>query len=301
MNTTKVRTWLGIMRIPFLIMTPIYVLLGISVSIHDGNPFNAWFLVLSFLGALFAHISVNVFNEYFDYKSGVDFKTKRTPFSGGSGVLPSRALDPKKAFYLAIGTLVLLVLIGVYFVSVYGWPILILGLVGVFLIFFYTILLAKLYIVSEISAGGFALIVFGTYFVQNGNCSWSIAILTLISWLLISNLLLLNEFPDVEADRTDGRKHLPIILGREKSAKIYSFVMVLIYVILLGAVVLHFLPLTALLGLATLPLALKTIVGVLKHHSDSDALVPYLGTNVVVMLLTPLLVSIGMIIWVFLF
>ncbi|MCK4367128.1 MAG: prenyltransferase [Thermoplasmata archaeon] len=301
MNAIRVRTWLGVVRTPFLIMTPIYVLLGISVSIYDGNPFNAWFLVLSLLGALSAHISVNVFNEYFDYKSGVDFKTKRTPFSGGSGVLPSGALDPKKAFYLATGALVLVALIGVYFVFIYGWPILILGLMGVFLIFFYTILLAKLYVLSEISAGGFALIVFGTYFVQNGSYSWAIVTLTMISWLFITNLLLLNEFPDVEADRTDGRKHLPIVLGKQKSARIYSSVLVSIYVILLGAVVLHVLPLMALLGLATLPLALKTIAGVLKHHSDTTALIPYLGKNVVVMLSTPLLIAIGMIVWTFLF
>jgi hypothetical protein len=46
-------------------------------------------VLLIFIGALFAHISVNTLNEYFDFKSGLDLTANKTPFSGGSGALPN--------------------------------------------------------------------------------------------------------------------------------------------------------------------------------------------------------------------
>ena len=301
MKVARIKIWWLETRPHFLLLTPVCVFAGIAASVYDGHPFNFLYFLLAFVGALLAHISVNVLNDYFDYRSGIDLKVERTPFSGGSGILPSALLKPKDVYLFGLVSLGLVVLIGVYFVFIYGWPILILGLMGVFLIFFYTILLAKLYILSEISAGAFALIVFGTYFVQNGSYSWVIVTLTLISWLLIANLLLLNEFPDVEADRTDGRKHIPIVLGKKKAAKVYCSIMVSVYVLTVGGIIVSVLPLAALLGLATLPLALKAMRGALRYHSNTTALIPYLGTNVQVVLLTPILISVGVISWAVLF
>ncbi len=62
---------------------------------YDGAFFLSWAL-LALLGLLLAHVSVNVLNDYFDYRSGVDLKTQRTPFSGGSGILPPPNLHQNK-------------------------------------------------------------------------------------------------------------------------------------------------------------------------------------------------------------
>lgn len=56
--------------------------LGTSITWYDGY-FQLSYAVLAFIGLLLAHISVNVFNDYFDYRSGIDLETKRTLFSGG--------------------------------------------------------------------------------------------------------------------------------------------------------------------------------------------------------------------------
>lgn len=59
---------------------------------------------LALLGALSAYISVNVFNEYIDFKTGLDLVTRRTPFSGGSGTLPANPEMTEFALLTARGT-----------------------------------------------------------------------------------------------------------------------------------------------------------------------------------------------------
>ncbi len=79
---------LGPMRPPFLILAPVCAFLAISIVAYQ-SPTSLSFIkiFLVVIGAIAAHISVNTFNEYFDFKSGLDFKTMKTPFSGGSGAL----------------------------------------------------------------------------------------------------------------------------------------------------------------------------------------------------------------------
>ncbi len=296
MSTLKL--WIAETRPQFLLLTPVCILAGVAASLYDGYPLNVLHLILAFLGGLCAHISVNVLNDYFDYKSGIDLKAIRTPFSGGSGILPAALLKPERVFLLGVGSLGMVILIGIYFIAIYKLAILPIGLAGILLVALYTPFITKLPGASELAAGGFALIALGTYFTQTGTYSFTAVVVTLIAGLLIANLLLLNEIPDVEADKVGGRKHLPIILGISKAAKIYCSIIILTYAILIGGIILHLLPLPALLGLATLPLGLKAIRGALKHHGNIKALIPSLGANVFVVLLTPVLMSIGIIAWV---
>lgn len=291
---SKLKLWLLKIRLNFLLLTPVCVLTGIAASLYAGYAINLWHLVLAFIGAMLAHISVNVLNEYFDYRSGIDFKTARTPFSGGSGIL---VLPAQQVYFLGLACLGLVLVIGIYFLFIYGLSILPIGLIGAMVIYFYTPAIAKLPGISEIAAGGFALMVLGTYFTQTGSYSRVAAVVTLVAWLLITNLLLLNEFPDVEADQSGGRRHLPIVLGRERAAKVYCGITAAVYAVIVAGVASAILPLSALLGLATLPLGIKAMKGALRYHSDIPALVPFLATNVQVVLLTPLLMSIGIMAW----
>lgn len=295
------KTWILETRPQFLLLVPVCVFAGVAVSLYEGYSFNPLYFVLAFFGALFAHISVNVLNDYFDYKSGIDFKTQRTPFSGGSGMLPGALLGPRKVLLLGIGSLAVTVFIGIYFIFIYEWTILPIGLLGVVLILLYTPYLTKLPGITELIGPGlgFGLMVLGTYFTQTGAYSAAAAAVTLVAGLLIANLLLLNEFPDVEADRSAGRKHIPIVFSKGKAARIYCLIVVLTYAVIIGAVIANVLPLLALLGLATLPLGIKAMKGVLRSHSDIGNLVPAMGMNVQVVLLTPLLMSTGILIWAF--
>ena len=108
----KVKTWLMEIRAPFLLVTLISVLVGVSVAVYESYEINALYLGLAFVGALLSHVAVNVLNEYFDYKSGVDFKTMKTPFSGGSGVLPAGLLKPRSVYILGIFCIAAIIAIG---------------------------------------------------------------------------------------------------------------------------------------------------------------------------------------------
>ena len=292
------KIWFLETRPSFLLLVPVCVFTGVATSLYDGYPFRPLYFALAFIGALFAHISVNVLNEYSDYRTGIDLRTQRTPFSGGSGLLPAGLLKPTQALMLGLGSLAITVAIGIYFAVIYTWAILPLGIVGVLIILLYTPYLTKLPGITELVGPGlgFGLMVLGTYITQSGDYRVSSVLVSLVAGLLIANLLLINEFPDVEADRPAGRKHLPIIIGRAKSAWIYCAIAVLAYAVIVVGVAVGSLPLWALLGLATLPLGVKAMAGALKHHSDIPNLVPALGMNVMSVLLTPTLMSVGVII-----
>jgi 1,4-dihydroxy-2-naphthoate octaprenyltransferase len=104
---------------------------------------------------------------------------------------------------------------------------------------------------------------------------------------------LLNQFPDVEADKTVGRRHFPILIGRHLSSIIFSSFLVLTYVAIVVGVILSILPIGSLLGLATLILAIPLLKGSIKNADDIRNLIPFMGNNVLVNLLTPVLVAAG--------
>jgi len=259
---------------------------------------NVTHLVLASIGALMAHMSVNILNIYFDYRSGIDFNTERTPFSGGSPVLVSGLMDAKKALIFGLATMAAVFGIGIYFIVQYGWTVLPIGLGGLVIIYAYTPYITKVPVLTEVIGPGlgFGLMTLGTYFTQTGGYSAAGVYASVVVGLLVANLLLLNEFPDVEADRAGGRKHLPIIIGRRKTAVIYCLITAAAYAVLLTSVISGVVSWLALLGLATLPLGIKAMRGTLKHNSDTQKLIPFLAVNVIVVQITPLLMGIGIII-----
>ncbi len=289
---------LGPMKVPFLILTPMCILVGIATAMWSGARIDILSVVLIVIGAVCSHISVNALNEYCDFKSGLDFRTQKTPFSGGSGTLQERPDKAGCALATGIISLVLCFAIGMYFVFTVGVLLLPLGLLGMALIVFYTQWITKKPIVCLIAPGlGFGpLMVLGTHFVLTGSYSWTALLASLVPGFLVSDLLLLNQFPDVEADRTVGRKHLPILLGRKNVARIYIFFLAASYVPLFLGYALGVFPIHVFFALATTVIAVQTSRGVLKHSEEMKGLVPYLGKNVIIDLATPALLAIGLMI-----
>jgi len=289
------KIWLLETRPQFLILTPMCVLVGVAAAAYKGFELNPLHVILTLVGAILAHISVNVLNDYFDYRSGIDLATKRTPFSGGSGVLPAGLLKAQQVYLLGLASLIGVGAIGIYFTFEYGWAILPLGILGMLVIYLYTTHITKNPLLCAIAPGlGFGpLMVVGTYFTQTGEYSLAAGLASLVPGFLVSNLLLLNQFPDIEADKVAARRHLPIAFGRQFSARVYAALMIATYVSMAVAVSFSVLPLTALIGLLALPLAAKTVTGVLKNYDDTEKLLPFLGLNIQVILLTTLLTGVG--------
>jgi len=287
---------LGPMRIPFLLLPPICVALGIGTAYWRTGDTNWFYAVLAIIGAISSHISVNAFNEYYDAKSGLDERTEKTPFSGGSGTLQANPQARQAALRTAWISFIIPTLIGVYFFIVRGVMIIPLGILGLIIIYLYTNEITKNWFFSLITPGlGFGILwVMGTDFVLTGSYSMTAFIASLVPFFLVNNLLLLNQFPDAEADKTVGRAHLPIRIGNRASAKVYIAFLVLAYSAMILGVLLGYLPRWPLLGLLTMPLAFVTGKGVVENANDIPELIASLGQNVILNLLTPLLMAIGL-------
>lgn len=286
-------------RPQFLLLTPVCVSVGFAAAVYEGY-FNGLHLVLALIGALLAHISVNVLNDYFDYKRGTDLLTVKTPFSGGSGFLPKGLVKPEDAFKLGFGSLIIGLIIGAYFIYNYLVLLPIVALAA-FLIYAYTPLLTKVGVTEVFPGLGFGpLMVIGAYVTQLPVGSFPISPTVILAsipvGILVSNLLFVNEIPDYDADLKTGRRHGVILLGKKMSSRAYVLFLALAYASIVIPVILNLLPPYVLLGLATIPIAVKASKGVLKNFDQTDKLVPSLGQNVLVVLATPVLVTIGFLI-----
>lgn len=292
------KIWLGPMRVDFLYLDVACVLLGTGAAVWTHGSINVFYLILAFIGAVCAHISVNTLNEYFDFKSGLDLASDRTPFSGGSGTLQERPDMAPTVLRIAVAGLTITSVIGIYFLFVRGWALLPLGALGILVIVVYTNWITRKPLVSLIVTGlGFGLLmVMGTNYVLTGEYTWTAFFASLAPFFLGNNLLLLNQFPDVEADQSVGRRNLPILLGRQRCSILYALILLATYLSIVMGVWLGHLPAATLLGLLTLPLAVLAAVGVYRHANDLPNLLRYMGFNVLLNIATPVLMAIGLLI-----
>jgi 1,4-dihydroxy-2-naphthoate polyprenyltransferase len=291
------KRWSGVMRLPFLALSVVVVFLGSAMAWYDGS-FNPLYAGLTLLGLISAHAVVNILNEYSDFRNGVDFQTIRTPFSGGSGILPSGLIKPQSALMLARMLMIPALAVGIFFIVIRGLWLLPILLVGVFCILLYDRITTKMGWVEWAPGLGLgSLAIVGSYFVQTGSLSWGVVLASIPSGILAHNLLLLNEFPDVGPDRQAGRRSLPIMMGRHRVSLLYSRLTLGMYLwIVLGTILpdirnLKHMPVFCLLALLTLPFALKAIRG--AESTSHAKLVSAMGANVGVVLLTQILLGIG--------
>ena len=210
--------------------------------------------------------------------------------------MPERPELARLTLSVAIVTFLITGLIGVYFLYVKGLPLLPIGVLGLLVIAAYTPWITRSPLLCLIAPGlGFGpLMVIGTDFVLTGRYSWTALMASLIPFFLVSNLLLLNQFPDVEADRSVGRRHFPVTVGRRTSSLIYGAFLALTYISLILGVNFGYLPRTSLIGLTVLIVAVPTFIGVYRYAEEVKKLIPYMGLNVVINIVTPILVALGL-------
>ncbi len=300
---------IGVSRAKFLTLTVVCIALAATASWQAGATFSPALVTLVLIMALCAHISANAFNEYFDFHSGLDFLTQRTPFSGGSGVLVARAeMDDagtgkaahtsadKVALSVAVASLLVVLVLGLYLTLQLDWRLLFIGVPGVAVIYAYTRYINRWPLLCLLAPGlGMGLFMtLGAFWVFTGHISAGAVTLATIVTLLGSNLLLLNQFPDIEADRQVGRRHYPIVIGRQRCATLFTVLLSLCYVLIVLAVAMRWLPPHALLALLSLALLPHLLRGVFRYAEQPQQLVPYLGLNVVLCHTVPILLLIGL-------
>lgn len=274
------KVWFKAIRVPFFTATIIPVTLGSVVAWHDINNFIWMKFWLAMFGALLIHTGTNLANDYFDHLWGNDrVNLTPTPFSGGSRVIQDGLIKPKNILYVSLAAFILGSAIGLYlnFLSK-GNVILILGITGVFLGFFYT---AKPFRIGygsfgELAVGiGFGpLMVMGSYYVQAQSLSFKVFLVSIPVGILIALVLLINEFPDYLADKSVGKRTMVVILGKRNAVVLYHILLAAVYLFIISFVIFNYLPLTCLIVLLSLPLALKAFVISKKNFDKIYELLP---------------------------
>ncbi len=280
----------------FLGVTLVCVLLGVGAAARSGPPVRLGDSLLAALAALLGHVSVNLLNEYHDFRSGLDRLTVRTPFSGGSGSLPAHPEAAQAVGIAGVLALAATVAIGLHFIQSRGWALLPLGLIGTVLVVTYTPLITRQPLLCLLAPGiAFGpVMVVGSSLALGGHFSRVAAFASLPPLFLVSELLLLNQFPDVEADRQVGRRHLPIVLGRRRSAVLFGALLAMAYAAIAIGVGAGAEPRLCLLGLLTVPAGAHLAMRVRRHADDPERLIPCMGLNVALIHVTLLLLAIGL-------
>jgi 1,4-dihydroxy-2-naphthoate octaprenyltransferase len=299
MRLSRLKTLVRITRAPFLTAIVVPVLLGTCIAWREG--FFRWDLfLLTLLGAISIQVGLNTSNDYFDHLAGTDeINRELTPFSGGSRVIQDGMLAAQQVLTVSILAYLVGVVIGVYLAWVRGWPVLWLGLVGVFLAFFHNAPPINLYSLApglgELAVGiGFGpLAVLGSYYVQTQQLSYKTLWASIPIGLLITAVLYINEFPDYAADRRVGKKTLVVVLGRRRAVWGYAALIVAAYGLVVGGVAVRVVPAMSLLTLLTVPLAFRSIRGARRFHGDIPRLIPTNAGTILIHLLSGLLLCVG--------
>ena len=264
---TRIFAALVIMRAPFLSASifPV-VVAGVWYGQSVSQPFpwlNFW---LTLFGVIFLHLSANVFNDYFDGKSGADEANNDyfLPFSGGSRSVELGLITPAGQFRLGLFLMGVAVTCGIPLVLQYGLAIAQVGVLGALLGFFYTA--PPLRLIARRGLGELTiglcfgpLLTLGTVAALSGNMDMNAFWMGLPVGLLTTGILWINQFPDYESDKATGKNNLVVTLGVSLSRFGYAAIMIGAFVSIFGLVRAGLFNSGALLACLLLPMALRSI------------------------------------------
>lgn len=295
-KNTMDKKLLGVMRARFLLLTLACLVPALALGWYQTGALDPLTVALIVLAGLASHVAANALNEYEDFRSGLDFTTKRTPYSGGSGTLVAHAEFAPVALYLGLTCLMITLSIGWYFVQKQGAILIAPGLLGLVLVMAYTRWINLFPLLCLLAPGvGFGLLMVNlTVLVLTGKPSFEALALSVPVFLLVSNLLLINQLPDIEADRRVGRRHVAVAWGVVCAVRIYIVLAVCVYLSILATWLAGVLPMGVMLGWLTAPLAFWVSKDLVRWcGTDIHTLVPVMGRSLAVTLLTPLLLAAG--------
>lgn len=274
-----ISVWLRVIRVRFLLASVIAVLVGLVLNWSQNGTIEYFDAILTFAGVLALHASVDLLNDYWDFKRGIDTKTTRTKMSGGTGVLPEGLLKPSSVYRAGVIFLIIGSLIGSYFVITYGILIAIILGFAILSIYFYSTKIVDSGLGEFFVGVKGSMIVIGTFFIQSGEISLESILAGVVVGTLSSLVLFIASFPDHDADKSKGRKTLVIVVGKEKAKKIFWFFPLLVYSIILIGVSVNLFPLLSLICLLSFPLMIKSGLGLQKNYDSINDLVPFMSST----------------------
>ena len=288
-----ISAWFRVIRIRFLLASVIAVSVGLAITWWHSSNVTVIDAILTMAGVLALHASVDLFNDYWDFKRGIDTATKRTKMSGGSGVLPEGILKPRQVYAGGIIFLVIGTIIGVYFVITDG---IIIGIILVFAvvsIYFYSTKIVNWGLAEVFVSIKGTLIVIGTYFIQTSQINESVILGGIVVGVLSSLVLFITSFPDHDADKAKGRKTLVIGIGKKRASTIIWVFPAIVYGITISTVIAQIFPVACLIIIVTFPLITISYKKLKFGYNDINRLIPIMSSTLVYSRITGALFVVG--------
>ncbi|MFZ2088962.1 MAG: prenyltransferase [Desulfobaccales bacterium] len=250
-------------RLPFLTGSLTPVVMVAALLSFRGAWEGFWYFLLTILGVAGLHTGGNLINDYYDSFGSDPINKFATPFSGGSRVIQKGELSAEFVRNLAYACLGLGVACGLILIY-YGRPgVALLGLFGLAAAYLYSAspvqLMSKGFGELTIFLAFGPVLTLGSYYAMTGKMAPEGFFVGLPLAFLITAILWINEFPDLEADTAAAKEHLVARLGLKKSRLVYTGLMLAPFVSLPFLVEIFDLPGHLFAGLVALPLAVKAV------------------------------------------
>ena len=285
--------WFRVIRIRFLLSSVIAVSVGLAISwLHIGQ-IDILYAIMTMGGVVSLHASVDLLNDYWDFKRGIDTQTLRTKMSGGTGVLPEGLLQPNQVYRAGIAFLIIGSLIGIYFVIIDGIVIGMILAFAVVSIYFYSTKIVDSGLAEIFVAIKGTMIVLGTYFIQTLEINLTPIMGGIFIGALSSLVLFITSFPDFDADKAKGRKTLIISVGKQKATLVFWIFPIIVYSILISGIFYEIFPIYCIISLAMFPLIIKSGLLLKQNFDDINKLIPAMSYAITFSRITGALFVIG--------
>ena len=248
-------------RPPFLIASLMPVLIGAAWAGSTFHRFNGLLFGLALAATVLAHAAANVFNDVGDDVIGADSgNTGRIyPYTGGSRFIQAGLLSRSQMTRLAVALAAAALTLGAVLAVLRGPGVILLGIAGLGLGLLYSLPGAQLSargIGEAAVAIGFGVLpVLGTVWLLTGFIDPGALIICVPVSAWAAAILIINEVPDIEADRRAHKRTLVVRWGAGGARWIYSCLTLAALAASGAAIAVHALPLwylVAALALASL-------------------------------------------------
>ena len=251
------------------------VLFGATYALGYESKFSILKFILFLLACLLIQAATNLFNEYYDYKHGLD----KVDSEGISGSIVKGNLSPKEVMVGALVLYALAFVFGLILTFMTSVYVLLVGLVCMLAGYFYT---GGKYPIAyspfgEVVSGFFmgTIIIALSFYFQTGYVNADIIVISLPLFIMIGAILLANNIRDLDNDKDSGRRTYAILVGRNNAIKTMAISFIVVYLLNVLFIVTKYASWWNLLVFVTIPLAIKIIKG-FSANNDKKTMAPYM-------------------------
>ena len=251
------------------------VLFGATYALGYEIKFSILKFILFLLACLLIQAATNLFNEYYDYKHGLD----KIDSEGISGSIVKGNLSSREVMVGALVLYALAFVLGLILTFITSFYVLLVGVVCMLAGYFYT---GGRYPIAyspfgEVVSGFFmgTIIISLSFYFQTGYVNADIIVVSLPLFIMIGAILLANNIRDLDNDKESGRRTYAILVGRNNAIKTLANSFVVVYFLNIVFAVTKYVSWYNLLVLATIPLAIKIIKG-FSANNDKKTMAPFM-------------------------